>query len=66
MAVYHSFGVAIGGEGLPEVLCFFILPSTEELMDSALVCSVLTTAILWARGRWDEKSKYLSVCVGFQ
>ena len=25
-------------------------------MDSALVCSVPTTAILWARGWWDEES----------
>ena len=61
MAVYHSSVVATGGEGLPEVFVSTSFPSTEELMDSALVCSV----ILWARGWWVEKSKYISVCVGF-
>ena len=33
--------------------------------DSALKKSVRGTTILWARGWWDGKSRYLSVCVAF-
>ena len=41
------------------------LSGIDELMASALLWSVRTTAILWARGWWDAKSRYLSVCVDF-
>ena len=37
----------------------------EESDDRAQFMRVQTTAILWAQGWWNEKSRYLSVCVGF-
>ena len=41
------------------------LSGIDELMASALLWSVQTTAMLWVRGWWDAKSRYLSVCVDF-
>ena len=61
---YSTFRVAMASEGLPEVSSLFIRGNTEELMASALLCSNLTTAILWAGwGGWDVKTRYISVCV---